>query len=139
MRILARPHQLPVRLATGAYILNAGLSMAAGDEGNAAAVHGMAANAYPFLKKMSPRTFVWLLSKTEIAVGAALLVPVVPSLVAGAALTAFAGGLVGLYLRTPSLRQEGSLRPSQEGIGVAKDVWLLGVGTSLVAEELCRP
>ncbi|MFF0578435.1 hypothetical protein [Streptosporangium saharense] len=137
MRILPRLHQLPVRLATGAFVLNAGLSMAAGDEDNAAAVHGMAVNAYPFLGKLDPQRFVWLLSRAEIAVGAALLVPVVPSLVAGAALTALAGGLVGLYLRTPSLRREGSLRPSQEGIGVAKDVWLLGIGTSLVAEELC--
>ncbi|MFD0891709.1 hypothetical protein ACFQ08_44770, partial [Streptosporangium algeriense] len=83
MRILARPHQLPVRLATGAFVLNAGLSMAAGDDDSAAAVHGMAANAYPFLKRMDPRTFAQGLSNAEIAAGAALLVPVVPSLVAG--------------------------------------------------------
>ena len=60
----------------------------------------------------------------------------VPSLAAGAALTAFAGGLVGLYLRTPGMREEGSLRPTQAGIGLAKDVWLLGIGLSLVLEEI---
>ncbi|MEV8634470.1 hypothetical protein AB0395_22715 [Streptosporangium sp. NPDC051023] len=138
MRILVRPHQLPVRLAAGAFVLNAGLSMAAAGPDNATAVHGMAAHAYPFLKDLDPEEFARWLARAEIAVGAALLIPVVPSLLAGAALTAFAGGLVGLYLRTPGMRQEGSLRPTQEGLGLAKDVWLLGIGASLVAEELSR-
>ncbi len=138
MRIMARPHQLPARLTAGAFVLNAGLTMAAGDSDNAAAVHGMAAQAYPFLKDIDPVKFAGILAKAQIAVGAALLIPAVPSLVAGAALTAFAGGLVGLYLRTPGMRQEGSLRPTQEGLGLAKDVWLLGIGAGLVAEELSR-
>jgi hypothetical protein len=32
------------------------------------------------------------------------------------------------------MRQEGSIRPSQEGIGLAKDVWLLGAGMTLVLD-----
>ncbi len=40
---------------------------------------------------------------TEIVVGAALLFPVVPTAVAGVALTASSGGLLGLYLRTPGM------------------------------------
>jgi hypothetical protein len=40
---------------------------------------------------------------------------VVPSLVAGAALTAFSGALLGLYLRTPGMHEEGSLLPTPQG------------------------
>src|ERR1019366_829522 len=59
-----------------------------------------------------------------------------PGRLAGSALTAFSGGLLGLYLRTPGLRKEGSLRPTQQGIPLAKDVWMLGVGLSLVADAV---
>lgn len=136
MRILARPHQLPARIAAGVIILNSGLSKRAADKETATGVHGMASGTYPFLKDMDPEEFTRLLSKSEIALGAALLTPVVPSLLAGAALTAFAGGLIGLYLKTPGLREEGSLRPSQQGLAIVKDIWLLGIGTGLVIEEL---
>ncbi|MEU4834939.1 hypothetical protein [Streptosporangium sp. NPDC023615] len=138
MRLLSRPHQLPARIAVGAYILNSGLGKRSAGPETAEGLHGMAAGTYPFLKDMEPVRFVRLLSTAEIALGAALLIPVVPSLLAGAALTAFAGGLVGLYLKTPGMREEGSLRPSQQGIGIAKDVWLLGIGAGLVVEELAR-
>ncbi|WP_219466740.1 hypothetical protein [Nonomuraea rhizosphaerae] len=136
MRIFARAHQLPTRMAAGAFILNSGLSKAEADKETATGVHGMASTAFPFLREQDPEAFVRLLSKAEIAVGVALLVPFVPSLLAGAALTAFAGGLIGLYVKTPGLRQEGSLRPSPQGIAIAKDVWLLGIGLGLVVEEL---
>ncbi|MEO3890291.1 hypothetical protein [Nonomuraea sp. B5E05] len=141
MKILARPHQLPPRLAAAAVILNSGLSKSGAGEDTAASLHGMASGTYPFLHRMSPLTFTRLFSKTEITLGVALLVPLVPSLLAGAALTGFAAGLLGLYLKTPGLRQEGSLRPSEQGVAIAKDVWLLGIGLGLVAEEMrdrCR-
>ncbi|MEV7005315.1 hypothetical protein [Streptosporangium sp. NPDC051022] len=136
MRIMVRPHQFPARLAAGAFILNAGLTMASAGAENAAGIHGMAAKAYPFLKDLDSEDFARWLARAQIAVGASLLIPVVPSLLAGAALTALAGGLVGLYLRTPGMRREGSLRPTQEGLSLAKDVWLLGIGTGLVLEEI---
>jgi hypothetical protein len=138
MRFLPRPHQIPPRVAAGLIILNSGLSKRAAGEEAAEGLHGMAAGAYPFLKDMDPAKFVRLLSMAEITLGTALLVPVVPSLPVGAALTAFAGGLVGLYLKTPGLREEGGLRASQQGVGIAKDVWLLGIGAGLVMEEVVR-
>ncbi|WP_067485235.1 hypothetical protein [Actinomadura hibisca] len=138
MRLLARPHQLPARLATGAFILNSGLGKAKADKDTAAGIHGMASGTYPFLKGQDPERFTALLSKAEIGIGAALLLPFVPSALAGAALTGFAGGLLGLYLRTPGMRQPGSLKPTEQGIAIAKDVWMLGIGLSLVAEELGR-
>ncbi|MFI7699170.1 hypothetical protein [Nonomuraea sp. NPDC049480] len=138
MRIFTRPYQLPPRLAAAAIILNSGIDKSGADEQAAAGLHGMAAGTYPFLGRMDPVTFTRLLSRAEITLGTALLLPFVPSLVAGAALTGFAGGLLGLYLKTPGMRREGSLRPSQEGIGISKDVWLLGIGLGLVLDELGR-
>jgi hypothetical protein len=136
MKLLARPHQMPTRLAAGAYILNSGLSKHDADDKQAAGYHGMATTTYAFLGKMDPVAFTRLLSRTEMALGVALVTPFVPSLVAGAALAAFAGGLLGLYLRTPGMRREGDLRPTEQGIGLAKDVWLMGIGLGMVAEEL---
>ena len=40
---------------------------------------------------------------------------------------------MGLYLRVPGMRKEGSLRPSQQGTAISKDVWLLALGVSLMA------
>jgi len=68
--------------------------------------------------------------------GAALLTPFVPTVVAGAALTAFSGILLGLYLKTPGMRKPGSLAPTQEGLALAKDAWLAGIGLSLVLRGL---
>jgi LPXTG-motif cell wall-anchored protein len=72
------------------------------------------------------------LSTTELAIATALLLPVVPATVAGAALTVFSAGLVGLYLRSPGMRQQGSLRPTEQGIALSKDIWLTAIGASLV-------
>jgi hypothetical protein len=123
---------IPLRVATGAFILNSGLSKQ-GLEGQAAeGLHDMAVGAWPSLGALEPRRFAQVLSTAEVALGAALLVPVVPSAVVGTALVGFSAGLVQLYLKTPGMRQPGSVRPTQEGIGLAKDVWLLGAGLTLV-------
>ena len=124
--------EIAPRISAGAFILNSGLGKQGADEGTAAGLHGFASGTYPFLKSVDPATFVRVLSYSEIAVGAALLTPFVPTAVAGAALTAFSGGLLGLYLNTPGMRKPGSLAPTQEGLTVAKDVWLLGIGIGLL-------
>ena len=72
----------------------------------------------------------------EITLGAALLLPVVPAAVAGAGLAAFSGGLLGLYARTPGMRKQGSLFPTQQGIPLAKDAWMMGIGLGLVIDDL---
>jgi uncharacterized membrane protein YphA (DoxX/SURF4 family) len=125
---------VPARLATGAYILHAGLEKWKGTPERAKGVHGMASGAYPTLGRIPPETFLKLLAAAEIGTGAALLLPVVPNKLAGAALTAFSGGLLGLYLRTEALHKPGSVWPTQAGVGVSKDVWMLGIGLSLLAE-----
>ncbi|MDQ4102335.1 MAG: hypothetical protein M3186_00945 [Actinomycetota bacterium] len=136
MDLRKKARQLPLRLAAGSYVLNSGLSKWNADEVTAKQLEGFAAGAYPFLAKVDPKLFVKALSASEIVIGATVLVPFVPSIIAGAALTAFSGGLLGLYLRTPGLREEGGLRPTEQGIPLAKDVWLAGIGASLVVDGL---
>ncbi|MBB2923032.1 hypothetical protein [Cellulomonas cellasea] len=125
---------LPARAAIGAYVLDSGLGKRGADAETAAGLHGMAVQAYPFLADVDPRTFVRVLSAAEIALGAALLLPVVPTGLAAAGLTAFSGGLVGLYLRTPGMTREDGVRPSPEGIGLAKDVFMLGSAVGLLVD-----
>ncbi|HXW46681.1 MAG TPA: hypothetical protein VEL03_17965 [Streptosporangiaceae bacterium] len=127
---------LPARAAAGAYILHAGLEKRNAEEERAKRLHDFASGAYPFLADVPPSTFVKALSAAEIGTGAALLLPFVSNKIAGAALTAFAGGLVTLYLRTPGMRKEGSIWPSQAGTAVSKDIWLLGIGLGLLADGL---
>lgn len=126
--------QTPMRLAVGAFILNSGLSKRSVDEATVQELHGFATTTYPVIGRLTPQQFVKALSLGEIAVGAALVLPVVSAEVAGVALTGFAVGLLGLYLRTPGMRQKGSLRPTKQGTALAKDSWLLGVGLSLIAD-----
>ncbi|WP_051467368.1 DoxX family membrane protein [Actinomadura oligospora] len=134
MSILARPHQMPMRIMTGAFILNSGLGKIRNTEEMADGIHGTAVTAYPFLKDWEPQKFTRMLGTAEVAIGATLLTPFVPSLLAGAALTGFSAGLLGLYLKLPGMREEGGLRPTQQGIPFAKDSWLLGIGLSLVMD-----
>ena len=136
MGLPVKLRHLPQRIATGAFILNSGIGKLNADEATAAQLHGFAVGTYPFLAKLKPQDFVKLLGGTEIALGAALLLPVVPSALAGAGLAAFSGGLLGLYARTPGMRKEGSPLPTQQGIPIAKDVWMLGIGLGLVLDDL---
>lgn len=131
------PTHVPLRVATGAFILNAGIGKLAAGADTAQALHGAASKAYPGLVgDMKPATFTRALAWTEIAVGATLLAPTVSSTVAGAALTGFGGSLVGMYLRTPSMTLADGIRPSQQGTPVAKDFWLVGAGLTLLTQGL---
>jgi hypothetical protein len=136
MKVRVEPWHLPPRLLTGLYFLNTGLSKAVADDETAARLHGFATGTYPFLGKLDARRFTRLLSVAETGIGVALVVPVVPPGIAGAALTAFALGTLGLYLRTPGLRKEGSLRPTEQGTAISKDIWMVGIGLALVIDEI---
>jgi uncharacterized membrane protein YkgB len=123
-------------MATGAFILNSGVNKLSADEETAAQLHGFAVGTYPFLAKLKPKDFARLLAVTEITLGSALLLPFVPSLLAGAGLAAFSGGLLGLYVKTPGMRKEGTPFPTQQGTALAKDVWMMGIGLGLVIDDL---
>ena len=131
-----KARHLPQRIATGAFILNSGIGKLSADEEAAASLHGFAAGTYPFLNKLKPKDFVRILAATEITLGAALLIPVVPAALAGAGLTAFSGGMLGLYAKTPGMRREGTPLPTQQGIPLAKDIWMAGIGVGLIVDAL---
>ncbi|MEV4809123.1 hypothetical protein [Micromonospora avicenniae] len=127
---------VPLRASIGAYMLNSGLTKRNLEGEAAQATHSMAVGAIPQLRQIPPDRFAKVLSYSELALGAALLVPLVPSALVGLGLTAFGAGLVQLYLKTPGLRQPGSVRPTEAGSGLAKDVWLVGAGLTLVLDGL---
>ena len=129
------PTHLPLRLATGAFILNSGIMKLGADEEAAEGFHGMASTAYPMVKDIKPKDFTELLAYSEIALGTALLVPTVPSAVAGTALAGFGTALLGLYWQVPGMRMENSIRPTPDGLAIAKDSWLVGVGVTLALQS----
>ena len=97
MNLRRNARQVPLRLAAGSFIINSGLSMWGAAEKAAKDLAAFSAGTYPFLAKLDARLFVKALSASEVAIGTAVLVPLVPAAVAGAALTAFSVGLLGLY------------------------------------------
>jgi hypothetical protein len=136
VRLSVKTRHLPPRIATGAFILNSGISKLRADEATAAQMHGFASGTYPVLKKLKPTDFVRLLAATEITLGTALLVPVIPTALVGVGLAAFSGGLLGLYAKTPGMRKPGTPLPTEQGTALAKDVWMAGIGLGLVIDEL---
>jgi uncharacterized membrane protein YphA (DoxX/SURF4 family) len=127
---------LPLRAAIGAFFINSGLEKRTLEEEPASAVHGMAVAAVPALKGLPPRTFARVLAGTEIAIGTALLLPVIPSVVVGVGLCGFSAGLLRLYWVTPGLHPPGNPRPTQAGIPLAKDLWLFGAGLTLILDDV---
>ena len=128
---------VPVRLATGAIIVDQGLQQLGADEDTARWLHGQASQAFPQFADMDPKDFLQLLSASEIALGAALLgIGFVPSSLAGLGLSLYGGSLARLYLTTPGTRREGSIAPSRQGIGLAKDSWMLAIGLALVLDSV---
>lgn len=131
-------HRLPLRLASGAFILNSGYNKLSLDSESAKALQGMAVNAIPQLEQLSPEDFGKYLAAGELTLGAALLAPFLPSKLVGLGLTAFAGTLVWTYLRTPGLTESDGVRPTQQGTAMAKDVFLLGIGLALLLDRKKR-
>lgn len=133
MALAAKLRRAPVRLAAGAYIVNSGVNKLSADEGTAAFLHSTAASTFPGLKRIEPKLFTTVLAVGEIAVGAALLLPVVPAGLAGLALIGFGGALTAVYVRNPAWHDR-YLRPTAEGAASAKDVWLVGAGVGLLVD-----
>ncbi|MBO3142080.1 hypothetical protein [Dermatophilus congolensis] len=125
----------PARLAAGLFILNSGLGKRNLPTDAYENLRDMGANGVPQLKDVPADTFGKALSYGETALGAALILPVVPNWAAGLALGAFSGGLLNMYRNTPGLTVDG-IRPTQEGTAIAKDVFLTGIAGSLLLDSL---
>lgn len=134
MSIAAKIRRAPLRAVTGAFVLNSGLAKLDADDDHAKALHSMATGAYPVLEKVPPKPFAKTLAVSEIALGGALLAPLLPAGLVGLGLMGFSGALLGLYWRTPGMHGEGHPRPTQQGTPIAKDVWMFGIGTSLLVD-----
>jgi hypothetical protein len=134
MSLSAKLRRAPGRIATGAMILNSGLGKLKADEDTAKTLHAMASGAYPQLGKIQPKMFLKMLGTAEVALGTALLLPIVPAGLAGIALLGFSGGTLGMYWRTPALHPPGDPRPTPQGIVIAKDSWMLAIGVGLVID-----
>lgn len=44
--------------------------------------------------------------------------------------------LMGVYLKTPIMTLKDGIRPAAAGMGIARDVFMLGSGVGLLVEEL---
>ena len=66
------------------------------------------------------------------------MTPLVPSRYVGAGLGAFAAGLMAVYLRIPRMHRAQSIRPTREGLSVAKDAWILRIALTLLTDRGSR-
>ncbi|NLT30545.1 MAG: DoxX family membrane protein [Propionibacterium sp.] len=121
-----------LRAIPGAFILNSGLGKLNTPPEAAAGMQQMAASGIPQLGELEPTQFAKLLSYGEIALGTALLLPFIPNKLAGLGLGAFSGGLLSMYFRNDSMTEEDGIRPSQDGIALAKDSWLAAIALALL-------
>ena len=129
---------IPLRLTTGAFILNSGLGKRNLDKDSAAGLQQMAGNAFPQLMDLDPVRFGKLLSAAEITVGLTLLTPFIPSRLAGLALGVFSGGMLTMYHKTPGMTEEDGIRPTHQGTALDKDVWLAGIAAALILDRKSR-
>ena len=60
------------------------------------------------------------------------MTPFIPRKLAGLALTAFASGMLTMYFRNPAMTEVDGIRPSQEGMMLSKDVFMLAIGLALI-------
>lgn len=96
----------------------------------------MGSNGVPAVKEMTASQFRSFLSGSQIALGAALLTPFIPGWVAGAGLAGFSSALLAMYAKTPGMTKEDGVRPTEDGVSIAKDVVMLGTGITLVLDDL---
>lgn len=136
MGLPLRLRHVPARVAAGAFILNSGLGKRGLTEEAAAGLQQMAVQAFPQFEQMSAKDFGKLLSTAEVTLGSVLLLPIVPTWLAALGLAGFSAALLRMYTKVPGLTQEGSIRPTQEGTVIAKDVWLAGIAWSLLIDEI---
>ena len=58
-----------------------------------------------------------------------------PKKIAGAALGAFSAGLLSMYFRNPAMTESDGIRPSQEGMSLAKDSFMLAIAGALLTDK----
>lgn len=121
-----------LRGVSGAYILQSGYGKLGLPEEAAAGIQGLAATGIPALADLDAETFGKFVAYSELGIGGALLTPFVPNRLAGLGLGAFSAGLLAIYFRNPAMTQDDGIRPSQDGTGLSKDLFLAAIAGALV-------
>lgn len=119
------------RVIPGAFILNSGIGKLGMDESASAGLQNMAATGIPLMKEIPTEKFGDFIAYSEIGIGATLLAPFIPDRLAGMILTPFAAGLLSMYFGNPENTEDDGIRPSQKGLPLAKDSFLLAIGLGL--------
>jgi ElaB/YqjD/DUF883 family membrane-anchored ribosome-binding protein len=127
MAISADLRRAPLRLTTGALVINSGISQFNADAEASAKLHQTASKYVPQLERLDPQVFSKMVAAGQLTVGAALLVPIVPSVAAGLGLSLLGGSLAATKWRT-----DGMQTPTE-------DVLLAGSGVSLLLDSLTSP
>lgn len=123
---------IALRAIPGAFILNSGIGKLNMPAEASAGTQQMATTGFKALENLPSDKFGHYLGIAETALGAALLTPFVNNKLAGAGLTAFGAGLLTMYFGNDDNTQEDGIRPSQDGIPLAKDSWLVAAGLALI-------
>lgn len=124
-----------LRSVSGAFILNSGIGKIGMPAEYSAGIQQAAASGIPLMAKLPSDKFGSYLGYAETAIAGALLAPFVSNRIAGAGLTAFSAGLLSMYFANPENTEEDGIRPSSEGLSLAKDVFMLAIGAALMAED----
>ena len=112
--------------------MKSGIGKRAPNEERARRLKAQAELAYPQFAAVEPLDFLKLLSRAEIVLGVALLLPFLPSRLVGAGLALFSGSLLRMYWKNPDFHPPGDPRPSPPGIAVSKDVWMFAIALALI-------
>ena len=137
MQISANVRRAPLRLTAGAFVLNSGVGRfsASGDE-TTTSLQASAAKLIPQVQRMDPRTFAKVMGAGEVALGAAVMLPIVPAAVAGLGLTAFAASLLATR---PSTNGQHADVDNETAVPNVTEAWMLGSGVSLLLDALTTP
>ena len=139
MEISASVRRAPLRLSTGAFVVNSGIAAFSADNETTKRLQTTAARLMPQVEKMDPRTFAKVLGAGEVTLGAALILPVVPAAVAGLGLSAFAASLLATQRPTNGQHADATSQPATPAVPNATEAWMLGAGVSLLLDALTTP
>lgn len=124
-----------LRSVPGAYILQSGYGKLSLDAASAEGLKQFAATGIPQFAEWDSEVFGKFIAGSELLVGGLLVTPFVSKRLAGAALLTFSAGMLTMYFRNPGMTQEDGIRPSQEGTGLSKDVFMAAIGAALMIQK----
>ena len=139
MEISSNIRRAPLRLSTGAFVVNSGIGTFNADDETTKRLQTTAARLVPQVERMQPRTFAKVLAAGEVTLGTALILPVVPAAVAGLGLSAFAASMLAAQRPTNGQHADGPGQPATQATPNATDAWMLGAGISLLLDALTSP